>query len=133
MARIPEETLERVRDSSDIIDVVGAHVQLRQRGNNWTGLCPFHEEKTPSFNVNAQRQFYHCFGCQVSGDVFKFVQEIDKVSFIEAVTFLAERAGIELPKQRGQEEDDRLDPLFRAHDLATKYYHYMIQIGRAHV
>ena len=127
MARIPEETLERVRDSSDIIDVVGAHVQLRQRGNNWTGLCPFHEEKTPSFNVNAQRQFYHCFGCQVSGDVFKFVQEIDKVSFIEAVTFLAERAGVELPKQRGQGEDDRLDPLFRAHDLATKYYHYMIR------
>ena len=73
MARIPEETLERVRDSSDIIDVVGAHVQLRQRGNNWTGLCPFHEEKTPSFNVNAQRQFYHCFGCGAGGSVFNFL------------------------------------------------------------
>lgn len=127
MARIPEETLERVRDASDIVDVVSAHVQLRQRGNNWSGLCPFHEEKTPSFNVNAQRQIYHCFGCGVGGDVFKFVQEIDKVSFIEAVTFLAERAGVELPKNQGPGEDDRLDPLFRAHDLATKYYSYMLR------
>ncbi|MBT6628439.1 MAG: DNA primase, partial [Gemmatimonadetes bacterium] len=127
MARIPEETLERVRDSSDIVDVVGAHVELRQRGNNWSGLCPFHDEKTPSFNVNAQRQIYHCFGCGVGGDVFKFVQEIDRVSFMEAVTFLAERAGIDLPKQQGHGEEDRLDPLFRAHDLATKYYHHMIR------
>jgi DNA primase len=127
MARIPEETLERVRDSSDIVDVVGAHVELRQRGNNWSGLCPFHEEKTPSFNVNAQRQIYHCFGCGVGGDVFKFVQEIDRVSFMEAVTFLAERAAIDLPKQQGHGEEDRLDPLFRAHDLATKYYHHMIR------
>ena len=127
MARIPEETLERVRDSSDIVDVVGAHVELRQRGNNWSGLCPFHDEKTPSFNVNAQRQIYHCFGCGVGGDVFKFVQEIDRVSFMEAVTFLAERAGIDLPKQQGHGEEDRLDPLFRAHDLATKYYHHTIR------
>ena len=127
MGLIPDDIVNQLREGSPIEDVVGEYLPLRKAGSTFKALCPFHEEKTPSFNVNAQRQIYHCFGCGVGGDVFKFVQEIDKVSFIEAVTFLAERAGVELPKSQGHGEEDRLDPLFRAHDLATKYYHYMLR------
>ena len=95
---IPAVTIERVRAATDIMDVVSEHLELRQRGRNGVGLCPFHNEKTPSFNVNSEMQIYRCFGCGVGGDVFKFVQEIGKIPFIEAITVLAERAGIVLPK-----------------------------------
>jgi DNA primase len=115
MPLIPDETIERIKAASDIVEVVSEHVQMRQAGRNWLGLCPFHNEKTPSFNVQPELQIYHCFGCGVGGDVFKFLQEIDKVSFVEAVTFLAERAGIPVPRQGGSNaEDERNDQLFRA-------------------
>ena len=79
MPRIPEDILERIRDATDIVDVVSEHVQLGKKGRNFFGLCPFHDEKSPSFSVNPDRQIYHCFGCGVGGNVFKFLQEIDRV------------------------------------------------------
>lgn len=123
-----EAVRERVRDATDIVDLVSEHVQLVKKGRNFSGLCPFHDEKTPSFSVNPDRQFYHCFGCGVGGDVFKFVQEIDRVTFVEAVKFLAERAGIALPERSGpsREEVAAEDELYRANDLAQKYFHHLL-------
>ncbi len=103
--RIPETTIEQVRRASDIVDVIAGYVRLKKRGKNFLGLCPFHTEKTPSFNVSPERQMYHCFGCGVGGNVFTFVMEYEKVSFVEAVRTLAERAGIALPQERGDEKE----------------------------
>ncbi len=100
VTRTADDWVERVRAASDIVEVVGQSVQLKRVGRNWTGLCPFHKEKTPSFSVNAERQFYHCFSCKAGGDVFKFVQESEKVGFLEAVEILSRRAGIAVPERR---------------------------------
>lgn len=128
MPLIPDETIERIKAATDIVEIVSEHVQMRHAGRNWLGLCPFHNEKSPSFNVNPELQIYHCFGCGVGGDVMKFLQEIDKVSFVEAVTFLADRAGIPVPKQGGNSaQDERNDRIFRANELASKYFHYMLR------
>ena len=102
MPRIPEDILQRIRDATDIADIVGEHVQLSKKGRNLFGLCPFHNENSPSFSVSPERQIYHCFGCGAGGNVFKFIQEIDRVSFVEAVTFLAQRASISLPQHDAQ-------------------------------
>ena len=128
MPRIPEDILQRIRDATDIVDLVSEHVQLVKKGRNYSGLCPFHDEKTPSFSVDPDRQFYHCFGCGVGGNVFKFVQEIDRVTFVEAVKFLAERAGVALPERSGpsREEDAAADELYRANDLARKYFRHLL-------
>ena len=128
MPRIPEDILQRIRDATDIVDLISEHVQLVKKGRNYSGLCPFHDEKTPSFSVDPDRQFYHCFGCGVGGNVFKFIQEIDRVTFVEAVKFLAERAGIALPERSGpsREEDATADELYRANDLAQKYFHHLL-------
>ena len=124
MPRIPEDILQRIRDATDIVDLISEHVQLVKKGRNYSGLCPFHDEKTPSFSVDPDRQFYHCFGCGVGGNVFKFIQEIDRVTFVEAVKFLAERAGIALPERSGpsREEDAAADELYRANDLAKSTF-----------
>ena len=128
MPRIPEDILQRIRDATDIVDLISEHVQLVKKGRNYSGLCPFHDEKTPSFSVDPDRQFYHCFGCGVGGNVFKFIQEIDRVTFVEAVKFLAERTGIALPERSGpsREEAAADDELYRANDLAQKYFHHLL-------
>ena len=128
MPRIPEDILQRIRDATDIVDLISEHVQLVKKGRNYSGLCPFHDEKTPSFSVDPDRQFYHCFGCGVGGNVFKFIQEIDRVTFVEAVKFLADRAGVALPEHSGpsREETEAADNLYRANDLAQKYFHHLL-------
>ncbi len=128
MPRIPEDILQRIRDATDIVDLISEHVQLVKKGRNYSGLCPFHDEKTPSFSVDPDRQFYHCFGCGVGGNVFKFIQEIDRVTFVEAVKFLADRASIALPERSGpsREEAEAADELYRANDLAQKYFHHLL-------
>jgi DNA primase len=93
---ISPATLDRIRAASDIVEVIGGYLRLKRAGSNFVALCPFHQEKTPSFNVNPRRQIFHCFGCHKGGDVFRFVQEYEGVSFIEAVRRLADRAGIVL-------------------------------------
>lgn len=116
-----DDWVERVRAASDIVEIVGQTVPLRRVGRNWMGRCPFHEEKTPSFSVSAERQFYHCFSCKVGGDVFKFIQETEKVGFLEAVELLSRRAGIAVPERRSAERGKRA-PLLEALDAAATAY-----------
>jgi DNA primase len=102
MALISAESLERVKQTADIVEVISAHTDLRRQGARWTGLCPFHDERTPSFSVEPQEKLYHCFGCGVGGDVIKFVEEKEGMGFAEAVELLADRYGVEL--ERDQED-----------------------------
>jgi DNA primase len=95
---IPDDVKQRIREAASIREVIGTHVQLRRAGRSWVGLCPFHGEKTPSFNVHEEKRFFHCFGCGKHGDVFTFVMEIEGKSFVEAAEQLAGRYGVELPK-----------------------------------
>src|SRR5208283_6125077 len=125
MAGISPATLERIRAASDIVDVIGAYLPLKKAGANFTALCPFHKEKTPSFNVNPHRQIFHCFGCHKGGDVFTFVKEYENIGFVDAVRRLAERAKIplEFDSRPGEQQSRHLkDQLLQIHDqLATRW------------
>ena len=90
---------ERVKQAADIVEVISTHTDLRRQGTRWVGLCPFHEERTPSFSVDSQEKLYHCFGCGVGGDTIKFIEEKDGISFVEAVEQLADRYGVELQRE----------------------------------
>src|SRR5205085_4887013 len=97
---MPGSFAETVKQQADIVRLIGDYVKLKKSGaQNFSGLCPFHQEKTPSFSVHATRQFYHCFGCGASGDVFRFVEKIENISFPEAVRLVAQKVGVALPKQ----------------------------------
>ena len=122
--RIPDEKIDEVRNAADIVDVIGATVRLKKRGRSYVGLCPFHPEKTPSFTVSADKQMFHCFGCGKGGNVFTFVMERDKMSFVEAVRFLADRAGVRLPAEgRGPEDSDgEQDQLFEICRIAGLHF-----------
>jgi DNA primase len=98
---------DRVKQQADIVRVVGEYVRLKKNGQNFTGLCPFHSEKTPSFAVHPVKQIYHCFGCGVGGDVFKFVMEMDKCDFMEAVRTVADKCGIAIPRSRESSPEER--------------------------
>jgi DNA primase len=106
MALISNESLERVKQAADIVEVISAHTDLRRQGARYVGLCPFHEERTPSFSVEPQEKLYHCFGCGVGGDVIKFVEEKEGLGFAEAVEVLADRYGVELEREQ---EDPRAE------------------------
>src|SRR5215510_12771883 len=95
---IPDDVIAEIRSRVDIVAVIGEHVQLRKAGRSWKGLCPFHGEKTPSFNVSPDKGFFYCFGCHKKGDVFTFVMEYGGRSFTEAAEQLAGRAGVVLPQ-----------------------------------
>jgi len=126
--RIPDELLQQIRQHHHIVDIVGQYVSLKKSGRNYTGLCPFHSEKTPSFTVSPDKEIYHCFGCGVGGDVINFVMDIENYSFVEAVGFLAKEAGITLPKLEyiQPEEDENKLKLHQAHNLAAKLFHYLL-------
>ncbi|WP_340701248.1 DNA primase [Brevibacillus borstelensis] len=122
--------VNQVRAAVDIVDVVGEYVQLRKSGRAFLGLCPFHSEKTPSFNVNAERQFFHCFGCGAGGDVFSFLMKLEQLTFPEAVHRLAERAGIAVPQAQEEEEaapeKKAKQIMLEANQLVAKLYHYVL-------
>lgn len=119
--RIPERVIEEVRAANDIVDVISERIPVRKAGRNYRALCPFHDEKTPSFNINPERQIYHCFGCGVGGNAITFVMEYDKIGFVEAVRELADRAGIRLPESAGDAPAED-DPVFAANALALRYF-----------
>ena len=122
MGRIPDATKREIRDRVDIVSLIAGYgVELKQAGSSFKGLCPFHNEKTPSFNVTPDRGTYYCFGCQQSGDVFAFVQEKDNVTFPEAAHRLARAHGIQIPESAGPSED-RVSPLFDANEKAQAFY-----------
>src|SRR6266700_3748760 len=112
-------TLEQIRAASDIVDVIGSYLPLKRAGANFVALCPFHKEKSPSFNVNPHRQIFHCFGCHKGGDVFGFVKEFENITFVDAVRRLAERARIplEFDQQPGQQQAQHLkETLWQIHE-----------------
>ena len=129
-----EEQIEEVRSRSDIVSVIGRYVRLKRTGSGYTGLCPFHNEKTPSFHVNPVRQMYKCFGCGVGGNVLTFVMEYENLTFPEAMEMLAEQAGIDLPKQemtaqQKQQEGIRLT-LLEINKKAARYYFALLKSPR---
>jgi DNA primase len=97
--RISDEKIDEIRNTNDIVEVISGYVHLKKRGKNFLGLCPFHTEKTPSFTVSADKQMYHCFGCGKGGNIFTFLMEMDKVSFVEAVRSLASKSGVNIPEE----------------------------------
>src|SRR5213593_3554365 len=120
---LSDEMRERIRAASDVVDVIGTYLPLKRAGANFVTLCPFHREKTPSFNVNPHRQIFHCFGCHKGGDVFRFVQDYENISFPEAVRRLAERARIPLEFERepGQQKSRFLkETLLQIHEQITQ-------------
>lgn len=131
MPRYSEEWIEEVRGRNDIVDVIGMHVSLKRQGSNYMGLCPFHSEKSPSFSVSRSKQMYYCFGCHVGGNVITFVEEYENYSFTEAMAYLAERVGMEVPKaelsaQARQEEGEK-HKLLEIHKQAASYYYSMLK------
>ncbi|WP_281164994.1 DNA primase [Liquorilactobacillus sicerae] len=139
--RIPEEVIEQVRSNVEIVDIVGQYVQLRKSGKNYFGLCPFHEEKTPSFSVAPEKQIFHCFSCHRGGNVFKFIMEIEKISFPEAVLKVAELGGISLPPQllnsssdQTVSADSETGQLRRVYTETAQLFHHILlntQLGES--
>jgi DNA primase len=125
--QIPQEIIERIRETADIVEVVSRHVELRRAGTNYKGLCPFHEEKTPSFMVSPDKQIFHCFGCGKGGNVFTFLIEIEGVSFPEAVRTLGRHYGIEVPEREVPEEvRTRNENFYRANEFACRLYENLL-------
>lgn len=131
--KIPDDVIERVKQANDIVDVVGEFVHLKKRGKNYFGLCPFHDENTPSFSVAEDKQIYHCFGCNKGGNVLSFIMEIEGVSFYESLVFLAERGAIELPSiQQGRHapKNEEHTKLLEAYDWLSKLYHHVLRYSK---
>ncbi|WP_457776788.1 DNA primase [Streptococcus uberis] len=127
---IDKETISQIKNSVNIVDVIGEVVALSRSGRHYLGLCPFHKEKTPSFNVIEDRQFFHCFGCGKSGDVFKFIEEYRQVPFLESVQILAERSGLAIeplaPNQQSSSSKRPHQLLLDIHEDAQKFYHAVL-------
>src|SRR5690625_720609 len=127
--QIPEEVIDNIRKSNDIVDIVGEYVQLKKSGRNFFGLCPFHGEKTPSFSVTQEKQIFHCFGCGKGGNVITFMMEIEGFSFFDALKFLSDRSGIELPIENKAESNLSQDnqSLLSAYEWLSKLYHHLLR------
>ena len=125
---VDKQVIEEIKNNANIVEVIGDVISLQKAGRNYIGLCPFHGEKTPSFNVVEDKQFYHCFGCGRSGDVFKFIEEYQGVSFMEAVQLLGERVGIQLamPVQSRPQQASPHQALYDMHEEAARFYHAIL-------
>lgn len=130
MGALSEDVIARVRDASDIVDVISNYVILKPQGQRLVGLCPFHTERTPSFSVSPAKQLFYCFGCGAGGNVFNFVMRIENLSFVEAVRFLADRAGIRVEDDAETPEQKRArklrEDLFRISEFAAKYFEHVL-------
>ncbi len=130
MSRINEETVREIRERCDIVEVISSYLPLKRSGANYQGLCPFHQEKSPSFNVNAPRQIFHCFGCGVGGNVFSFVMRMEGLSFPEAVKRLGERVGITVEETpvtpADRQRRDQREKLLRINEAACAFYHRLL-------
>lgn len=127
----PEEVIEEVRQRNDILDVISSYVKLKKTGSNYMGLCPFHNEKSPSFSVSGSRQMYHCFGCGVGGNVFTFIMEYENFTFLEAFKYLADRCGMQLPEAQqtpeAKRQADVRNRILEINKEAAKYYVYQLK------
>ena len=126
-----DELIEEVRSKNDIVDVISSYVKLQKKGSSYFGLCPFHNEKSPSFSVSRQKQMYYCFGCGAGGNVFTFLMEYENYSFLEALKYLADRAGVELPRQElSKEARERADTkaiLLEINKAAARYFYIQLK------
>lgn len=131
MSYYSQELVEEIRSRSDIVDVISGYVKLQRKGSNYVGVCPFHNDRNPSMSVNQPRQMYHCFSCGAGGDVFKFVMDYENLTFPEALKVLADRAGVELPKQEyskeAKQQADLKVQILEMNKLAAKYYYYTLR------
>ena len=129
-----EDIIEQVRTENDIVDVIGDYVKLQKKGSSYFGLCPFHNEKSPSFSVSPHKQMYYCFGCGEGGNVISLLMKYENYTFIEAMEVLADRAGIELPKmeysKEAKQEKDLKTKIIEINTEAAKYYHYLLKSER---
>lgn len=129
--RYSEDLIEEIRMKNDIVDVISGYVKLQRKGSSYFGLCPFHNEKSPSFSVSPSKQMYYCFGCGAGGNVFTFLMEYENFTFVEALRVLAERAGVELPQleysKEAKEQADLKATLLEVNKLAAKYYYYQLR------
>ena len=123
VSRIPQETIDRINDNADIVDIVSKSVDLKKRGRNFFGLCPFHEEKTPSFSVAPDKGIYHCFGCGKGGNAVNFIIENEKLSFVEAIQQLGQHLGIQVEFSGSNESKNLFDNLYKIHEDASSLYH----------
>ena len=123
MARITEQTIEKVRSNSDIVEVIQGYVRIKQRGRNFFGLCPFHNEKTPSFSINPDKQIFKCFGCGLGGGVINFIMEIEKLDFKESIIFLAEHSGVEIELDESYKgSNDLTQQLLKIHTQVSEIF-----------
>jgi DNA primase len=120
------EAIAEIKSRLDIVSVVGEYVHLRKQGRNYVGLCPFHQEKTPSFTVSPERQLFYCFGCGAGGDVYSFLMRLERLSFAEAVRRLAEKAGVPLRAQSAGPVSSKYEDLYRANQAAQAVYHHLL-------
>ena len=121
---IPQDKIDEVRISNDIVDVISSYIQLSKKGKNYLARCPFHNEKTPSFNVSPDKQMFYCFGCHTGGNVFTFVQKYEKISFIDAVQKLADRVNISLVYNTEIDEKEKeRESLLYINQVICDYYH----------
>lgn len=129
--RYSDDIIEEVRMKNDIVDVISQYVRLTRRGSSYFGLCPFHNEKTPSFSVTPSKQMYYCFGCGAGGNVYNFVMQYENYSFGEALSHLAERAGVELPKieysKEARAKAEKRAALLEINKKAAQYFYYQLR------
>ena len=126
MVRYSDEIIEEVKNNNDIVDVISQYVALKRSGRNYFGLCPFHNEKSPSFSVSPDKQIFHCFGCGVGGNVFHFISKIENINFKESIELLAERANIKLPVLDSSEDSQKLElksKVYEINKIAAEFYH----------
>ena len=136
MARYSEEIIEQVRQNNDVVDVISQYVHLTRKGRNYFGLCPFHNEKSPSFSVSPDRQIFHCFGCGVGGNVYSFLMKIEGIGFKEAVEQLAEKANIQLPTIENAEDTAREElktKIYKINQFTAEYYHQNLYLSLIHI
>lgn len=126
MERYNDEILDEIRSRNDIVSTISQYMTLKRKGRNYFGLCPFHNEKSPSFSVSPDKQIFHCFGCGVGGDVINFVKKIENICFLDSVRLLAEKSGIQLPNDISKAEEENIklkNRVYKINELAAKFYH----------
>lgn len=130
---IPQETIEQIRQANDIVQIIGEYIRLKKRGKNYVALCPFHTEKTPSFSVSVDKQIFYCFGCGKGGNLYSFLMEHEKMSFIEAVRYLAKRANIVIREERGSDaRREQIDRIAFANQVALEYFQKTLHQTKYH-
>ncbi|MBO6243426.1 MAG: DNA primase, partial [Clostridia bacterium] len=126
MPRYSDEIIDEVRQTNDIVDIISQYVHLKRSGRNYFGLCPFHNEKSPSFSVSPDKQIFHCFGCGVGGNVFTFLTKIEGINFVEAVQMLAERSNVQLPaldNNRDEAKEILKSKVYKVNEFTSNFYH----------